>query len=174
MKSLTLAVVAAAVAGSAVGQEHRELGAHLHGVGHLAVAFEGRAVLMQLVVPGADIVGFEHAATSTEERAAVDAAVAMLARPLDLFVLPAGAGCSVSRASAELEIEGAAGGQHTEFHAEYELDCADPGAVERIEFAYFARFPNAQEIEVELVTSRGARAFEVVRGTPVLDLRGQI
>ncbi len=54
------------------------------------------------------------------------------------------------------------------------MTCANVGALDRIDFAYFSHFPNAKEIEVELVTARGARAFEVEREAPILDLRGQI
>ena len=65
--------------------ETRELDAHEHGHGAFNIAFEGDKVLMELEAPGADIVGFEHAATSAEDRAAVDAAIADLAKPLQLF-----------------------------------------------------------------------------------------
>jgi len=54
---------------------------------------------MELHAPGADIVGFEYSAETAQDRAKVDAAVAMLARPLDLFALPEAAGCSVAQAS---------------------------------------------------------------------------
>ncbi|MFD3191935.1 DUF2796 domain-containing protein [Sedimentitalea sp. HM32M-2] len=190
-----IAVVTVILATPSMAQEHRELGAHEHGVGQLDIAIEGERVSLELHAPGADIVGFEHHAESAEDRAAVDDAVAILARPLALFVLPAAAECSVVEASAELEAEGhdehdaheeyedehaeADGheneeGGHTEFHAEYALDCAQPSAIERIEFAYFETFPNAREIELQLVTDTGAKAFEIERDTPVLDLAGQI
>jgi len=169
---------------------------------------------MELHAPGADIVGFEYKAKTAEDRAKVDAAVATLARPLDLFALPAAAGCSVVQASASLESEedhddhghedhaddhdhakhGEEGhtdedhtahqkdhdhdhddhakeANHTEFHAEYLLNCADPAQVTLVTFAYFDSFPNALELEVQIVSDRGATAFEVVRDAPTLDLR---
>ena len=64
------------------------------------IAAEGSDVLMELEVPGADIVGFEYAAKTDADRKAVDAAVTTLATPLDLFVLPSAAGCSVAEARA--------------------------------------------------------------------------
>lgn len=63
---------------------------------------------------------------------------------------------------------------HTEFHAEYLLECANPAAIEKIDFAYFATFPNAQEVEVQIVTDTGAASFEVERDAPMLDLRGKL
>jgi hypothetical protein len=184
--------VAAAVAlgATSVGaraEEHRELDAHEHGVGQLEVAFEGTTVAIELHAPGADIVGFEHHPETPEDKAAVDRAVATLASPLSLFVVPAGAGCSVTEAEARLigeehehEEEHAEAehadehGEHSEFRASYALSCDDPAAITRIEFAYFATFPNARELEIDLVSDKGAQHFEVERDAPVLDLEGVI
>lgn len=172
----------------AFADETRQLGAHEHGVGHLNIAFDGTQIAIELEAPGADIVGFEHAAESAEDRAAVEDAVARLARPLDLFIMPEAAACSVVQANAELESEAAhdehahddqahdehdhaAKATHSEFHAEYLLTCADPSAAASITFAYFDAFPNALELEVQVVTEQGATAFEVGRDAPTLDLR---
>jgi hypothetical protein len=204
MKHLTLAAIATLAAATATAQESRELGSHEHGVGQLDIAFEGDRIAMELRAPGADIVGFEHAAESAEDRAALDAAVARLAGPLDLFRLPEAAGCAVLRASAQLvqdvhdHEEGHDDGDdhgdehgddhdhdhdeaaedhdaaHTEFSAEYLLTCADPAAIARIDFGYFEAFPNARELEVQLISDRGARGFEVERSAPFLDLAGLI
>ncbi len=186
----------------AFAHESREMGAHEHGVGELNIAVEGDTVAIELRAPGADIVGFEYVAESAGDRAAIDAAVATLAKPLDLFVLPAAAECSVIQASAELESDGAHEGHnheehaeahdqdehghddhahdehaapeagHSEFHAEYVLTCGNPGALSEITFAYFDTFENARELEVQIVTASGAQAFEVERDDPTLDLRG--
>lgn len=198
MKLLPIFILSAVVAGPAFAQETRQLDAHEHGVGQLDIAFDGAQVAMELHAPGADIVGFEYGAESAVDRAAVDTAVATLARPLDLFVLPDAAGCSVVSASAGLESEEDHDGHgddhadgehshddhaekgheehadetsHTEFHAEYLLTCADPSAVTDITFAYFDAFPNAVEVEVQLLSEAGATSFEVERGAPTLDLR---
>lgn len=177
-------------------EETRQLESHEHGVGELNIALDGMTVAMELHAPGADIVGFEYTAQSAEDRNAVDSAVAMLAKPQELFVLPGSAECTVTQASAGLESEEDhdehdddheehaedeehhdeheehAGENHTEFHAEYLLTCANPSAIDKIEFAYFKAFENARELEVQIVTNTGAQAFEVNRDEPTLDLRG--
>ena len=186
MKLLPLIALAVATTTPVFAEKTRQLDAHEHGVGQLDIAFDGKQISMELHAPGADIVSFEYAAESAEDRAKVDAAIAMLARPLDLFVLTEAAGCTIVQASAELESEegqadhedddhqeknvGEAG--HTEFHAEYLLACADPGAVTEITFTYFDAFPNALEVEVQLISNKGATSFEVERDAPTLDLRG--
>lgn len=191
-----LPLVLALLATPALAQESRQLDSHEHGVGELNIAVEGETVAMEFHAPGADIVGFEYAAENADDRAAIDAAVATLARPMDLFVFPAAAECSVVQASAELESdenhdehdehdEGhheehddahdedhADEAGHTEFHAEYMLTCGNPDAISGITFAYFDTFENARELEVQIISVSGAQAFEVERDDPSLDLRG--
>ena len=196
-----LPLILAICAAPAAAQQSRQLDAHEHGVGELNIAFDGSRIAMELHAPGADIVGFEYEAESAEDRAAVDAAIALLARPQEIFVLPAAAECTVTHASAALEGEDndehgeddhdASGSEthedhaedehadhdeneerHTEFHAEYLLTCSNPDAITGIEFAYFDLFENARELEVQIVTSSGAQAFEVERDAPSLDLSG--
>lgn len=212
---ITLSLLATLAANTALAETTRQLDAHEHGVGALNIAIAGTTLEMEFHAPGADIVGFEHAASSAEDRAAVDHAVATLARPLDLFQLPAAAECSVTEARAALEAEEAhddhdedhaeehaeehgheehehehqeheheheheehahedhaEGDSHTEFHAHYVLTCATPEALDQITFAYFDQFENARELEVQLVSANGAKAFEVLRDQPILDLRG--
>lgn len=168
-----LFIFAASVVGA---EETRQMEAHAHGVGQLDIAFEGNKIAMALHAPGADIVGFEYVAESAGDRAKLDQAVATLARPLDLFILPAAAACSVVHASASLDSEEghdehAQEEYHTEFHAEYVLNCADPAQATLITFAYFDTFPSALELEVQVISDRGATAFEVERDAPTLDLR---
>lgn len=186
----------------ALSEDSRHMDAHEHGVGALNIAFDGGSVSMEFHAPGADIVGFEHPAHDAEDRAAIDAAVAMLARPMELFQFPDAAECTVTQASAALESahqehhedheadheahdehaheEHAEADHddhtddegHTEFHAEYALTCGEPSALTGMTFAYFDVFENARELDVQLVSPAGAQAFGVERAEPRLDLRG--
>lgn len=65
-----------------------------------------------------------------------------------------------------------AGGSHTEFHAEYEFTCTNMDALTNISFPYFEQFPNALELEVQVITTKGAMAYEVERDEPELALEG--
>jgi hypothetical protein len=181
-----VASVAAAPAFAAEG--HRELGAHEHGRGTLNIAVEGTKVTMELEVPGADIVGFEHTAKTRRELAAVDKAKAQLSAPLGLFALPASAACRVTEAKVEVEIgehdhdaKAAEGSKpaaksegHSEFHAEYALECANPGNMTAIEFGYFRAFAGAEKLTVNVITPKGQSKFEVTRTSPSLSLAGMI
>ena len=215
MKTLPFFVLVVLAGSPVLAEETRQHDSHEHGVGQLDIALDGQQIAIELHAPGADIVGFEYAAESDEDRAAVDAAFTQLARPLDLFGLPAAAECTVVKASAELESEEehAEHGHseeehadqddhsdddhkdedheghddhdehkhsedeheeagHSEFHAEYLLTCADPAAISEMKFAYFEVFKNALELEVQVISDAGAKAFEVERDNPTLDMTG--
>ena len=70
---------------------------HEHGVGQLSIAIEGAEVEIELVVPGADAVGFEHAARTDRERKAVVAATEKLKEAKRLIRLTSGAHCHVEK-----------------------------------------------------------------------------
>lgn len=184
-----LPLLVAVLATPALAEKTRQLDSHEHGVGELNISVGGTTVALDFYAPGADIVGFEYTAETAEDRAAIDLAVAILARPLELFIMPPAAECSVTQASAKLESEEkhheneenhthghdedhAEKVSHTEFHAEYTLICGNPDALSEISFAYFDAFENARELEVQIVSASGAQAFEVKRDVPTLDLRG--
>ena len=75
-------------------QDTRQMDAHVHGTGELQIAIEGQTVAMDITVPGADIVGFEHAPGSDADHAAIDAALAQFADAFALFTVEGDAGCS--------------------------------------------------------------------------------
>lgn len=107
MKRIAMTALAGLVAPMAMADEQRELGAHVHGVSQLELAVEGDQLTLALRAPGADITGFEHAAESAEDKAAVADALALLARSEAIFAFPEAAGCVLVEANAELEGEGA-------------------------------------------------------------------
>lgn len=198
------AAVLAVTAPVAVKAEegHRELGAHVHGHGTLNLAIEDNRVSMELEAPGMDIVGFEHAATSDDQKAAVDKAKALLGKPLGVFALPAAAGCTLASSDVAIEAEhhndgdaddhdhdakeGAADHDHddhdghdhdahaghNQFHATYAFDCTNPGELTAITFDYFKHFAGAQGLTVNVVTAKGQNKYEVSRDKPTLDLGG--
>ncbi len=197
MKPLPIIAITTLIAGPMIAEETRHADSHEHGVGELNIAFEGNAVALKLHAPGSDIVGFEYAAKSDEDHAAIDAAIAKLSNFDNLVAVPANAGCNIFDAHAALESEDEHDdhkedhddhgdhdddkhddhadqedeAEHTEFHVEYSLECTNPNALAEMTFTYFTTFPNALELEVQAITAKGSGAFEVERDTPTLDLR---
>ena len=206
----------AMIAAPATAQTERQLEAHEHGHGTLNMAVEGKTLHIELEVPGFDIVGFEHEATSAEDRQAIETARKDLSQPAMLFVPSAEANCTVVSAKVELH-EGGDGDDHdhgkkedhdaghdhdddhageehasddhdhdkdhghdeehaghTEFHAQYSFSCERIDAVTTVAFPYFERFPNAEELDVTLITDKGQTAFEVTRGDPSISIQGMM
>ena len=102
MKTLT-SIIFFIIASPVFSEDARQLNAHEHGIGVLNIAIEAPLVVMEFHAPGADIVGFEYAAKSDADLAAISAALKTLEAPLDLFVLPKGARCAVQEVQVELE-----------------------------------------------------------------------
>lgn len=109
---LALTAASAFAADGHKHEEHRQLGAHVHGHGKLQIAVKGQTVAMEFEAPAFDIVGFGHAPETKKEKATLKAAMAKLKAPLTLFVPNAEAGCKVAK--AEIEIHGPLGEAHEE------------------------------------------------------------
>jgi len=118
----TISLVALIAAMPAFAEETRALDAHEHGVGVLNIAIDGTTVVMEFEAPGADIVGFEYVAESDADLAAIDAAVATLSAPLDLFVMPADAACSVDEHDHDAHAEDDHDEHDHDAHAEDDHD----------------------------------------------------
>lgn len=156
--------------------ETRSAHAHEHGHGILNIAIEGDRVLMELEVPGADIVGFEHEPESESDKAAVKAAQEKLRDGAALFRFD-GTACRYEDAHLEdrHEDHGTTGShaeaEHSEFHVAYEITCDDTARISGIAFPFFAAFPNSEELDVTVIGETGQFHFEVERGAPNITLK---
>jgi hypothetical protein len=176
----SLSIVLSIVTSTAAAQS-----AHVHGEGRVNIAIDGNRIFMALEIPGADIVGFEHEARSSDEKAAVARAIAQLGDPMQLLRFEADADCELRTANAATEGEPEEhakheGEEHAEqedeeehgtFVAEYEFECANIGALGFIEFIYFSLFNNAQSLDIVLIDGNGQRRTEIDRANPVLRLK---
>ena len=187
-KAFVFAGVVTCIAFSASAEEHRQLGAHVHGHGRLNIAIEDKTVSIELEVPGADIAGFEHEASTPAQKATIENAKAKLAGGLSLFTPSAAANCAQKSANVSIEAEHgdehehhAEGGKaaqeeeshhHSEFHAEYAFECQSPVQLTSMTFDYFKAFPAARELDVSLISPKGQSSYEVKREKPTLDLTG--
>jgi hypothetical protein len=99
--AMTSLVILAALPAFAEEAQHRQLGPHVHGQGTLDIAVEGNKIEMELIAPGMDIVGFEHVATTDDQKAAVEKAKAKLTDVLGVFKLPDAAKCKTETVNVE-------------------------------------------------------------------------
>lgn len=143
--------------------ETRQAAAHIHGHGMMNIAIEGNNVIIELEVPGMDILGFEYQPVSDADKQAVKSAISKLSDPDNVFTLPkdaackagppevnAGAGHDHEEGHEEHEEEPEA--EHMEVHAAYELTCTRPEALSSIKLNLFSHFPSLKEIGIQAVT----------------------
>lgn len=184
-------------ASSAHAETKRELGPHVHGHGKLDMALEGKKLLIELEAPAADIVGFEHAPSSDAEKKTAEKAHALLSEPLKLFVVPSAAGCKKISANIKRVVEDHHDGdghaekdhdhdkhkgekhdgdhaeaQHSEYHANYTLECSAPAKLSTVTFKYFSTFKNARELEVQFIAPKGQSSYEATSKSPTITLKG--
>ncbi len=84
---------------------YRDHGAHVHGVGHLNIAVDGDLLLIELISPAMDLLGFEHAPRTETQRQTIEATRAQLQAPEQLFTPTPAAGCVASVIELDLDLD---------------------------------------------------------------------
>jgi hypothetical protein len=175
--------------------EHRQHGAHVHGIAALNLALEGQEVHIELDSPAANIVGFEHAPSSEADHAALDKAVALLKDGDRLFRFNEGAGCRMESAKVTSELleeehedhehekrEGHTGEKHEDAHDEHEhagethsdieaayhFECAAPGKLTQLTVEIFEAFPVTERLNVQYVIESKQGAAELTASSHVI------
>ncbi|QFT73836.1 DUF2796 domain-containing protein [Ruegeria sp. THAF33] len=156
---------------------------HQHGSGQLEIVFADTEFTLSLRVPSIDIIGFETPVASDDDRTRVAIAISELSKPLDLFVVPPDAVCFTASANVILthDIPGQqdnageggtsfATGEHSEFQADYVVQCQDMDALTTMEFAYFQRFSGTEKLNVRVGSGAATSAHEITRAASSLDM----
>lgn len=189
MKAVTLLLAAAAFGAQANHDEHESHshGAHEHGHGHLNLVLDGNQLMIELQAPAADLVGFEHAANTDEEKAQYAKAVARLQQPDTLFRFDPAAGCKLTQQELQTAKEDhdhdhehehehehehdKADGAHDEHHhddaghadmgAMYTYTCATPAKLTGLEATLFSLYPSLEKLSVQGILPTGQTAAEL-------------
>jgi Protein of unknown function (DUF2796) len=112
---------------AALAEERRQMGVHEHGHGALNMALDGQSLEIELRVPGADIVGFEHEARSDADKTALDKAKAALAQPIALFGIPKSAGCELENSFVHYTKDPEHAAHHEAHHDRHAEDAGHAG-----------------------------------------------
>ncbi len=162
----------------------RQMEAHEHGHGELMMVHEGNDVMIELNLPGADVVGFEHSPETEEQKHAVASAIAKLRNASEIFILPEKAQCRFDEVHASSpfggdddehghdedhekekhdeeshekhEEEG-----HAEFVAEYHIHCGAPQHFKSLDVKLFKAFPSLEEIDYKMLVPNGQHGGEL-------------
>jgi len=186
----TLAI-AQAIAVHVVGAgEHRQHGAHEHGVAHLNVAVEGNNLVIELFSPAANIVGFEHHPKTKAQKIQVEEAREKLGAAEMLFKLPTQAQGRLVSSNVDTNIDSDSAdtsyqheeadvhdkdeqnahdhhkdahehARHSDFKAQYQFFCDTPEKLAYLDVMLFQIFPGIEHIEAQILTDTGQSAKEL-------------
>ena len=159
------------------------LSAHEHGHGELMIAQDGQELVVELHLPGADVVGFEHHPQTHEQEHAVEEAVKRLKETKHWLLFSQTADCRVEDMHVSSPLasdpddhkdghddhsgdhkDEHAEDTHAEFKAEYHFHCDAPGKLNGFEIGLFKVFPSLEEIEYQAIVSRGQFGGELNAG----------
>lgn len=123
MKPSILAVVIGMIVSTnaLANEEFRSHGAHVHGQVEVNIAQDGQELLVEVTAPGADVVGFEHAPETTEQKKVLEQAIAQLNKPDELFSFN-NASCTLKFKSVTNSLEGDHDEHEGHDHAEHGHD----------------------------------------------------
>ncbi len=157
--------------------EHRKHDSHEHGVAQLNIVWEGNTLHLELESPAMNIIGFEHMPGNSEQRAAVEHAVAELEKGSALFTFSADASCRLVEARVESalmdkghqEHEAGDADSHADFDVSYRFICGQPDLLDRLAVGLFRLFPGTEELEVQLISDRGQKRAHMTPSNPDLE-----
>jgi len=153
--------------------------AHVHGVGKLDVALDGKTLSLHLDSPLVNLIGFEHAAKSTKDKQAAQDMARTLRNAATVFVTTPSAECKVSgvqlvSAAIEPVLLGEAAVSktskpaghedhdgHADMDADFSFQCAYPERLQRIDVKLFEAFKGFNSIDVQLVTPKRQGAVKL-------------
>lgn len=175
----------------------QSLDSHVHGASELNIARSGNELQVEFISPAFNLLGFERAPETEQERARFDAVSAQLESGTWLFGSALQA-CQMEVVSLELpafsshdhdhesehhehehndadheehaEHHHEEAGTHADFHVEYRFSCPEPPPAD-LEILAFDQFPGIAEITVQWITDQGQGLAELTAGNTLLQLR---
>ena len=165
--------------------KHRELGAHEHGAAELTVALSGNEVAINLQTPAFNVLGFEYAPKSDDEKGLLEESVAVLEAG-SLMQMNSDAQCTLTSATIQVDIadeehedeeyedeehsdDAHEEETHSDIDVSYTLDCQQPDIIESLDAsALFEQFPNFEGIAVQWISDTQQSAANLTPEDPLL------
>lgn len=127
-----------------------QLGAHVHGAASLTLVLEGNELQLALQSAAFNIVGFEQAPTTAEQKQEVALALDNLAQG-SWFTLNSDANCEIQGGDANTDLTEPGYSGHGDFYANISLLCQRPALLQHIELGLFTLTPSLEKIAVQWV-----------------------
>ena len=107
----------------AASAAERQLDAHDHGHSRVNIALSGNDVLIELISPAANVIGFEHAPKTEDDHALIDAAVEQFGHGDEVFLMSDAAQCV--QQDTDIESSLLEDADHDDHHDEHDDDAHD-------------------------------------------------
>ena len=128
------------------------LSAHEHGLSKMNIVQDHHKLLIEIEMPGHDVVGFEYKAKTNEDKNKVKQALMLLKNPINVIKIPIKAKCDLKDSHSHIIAEK----NHTEFRAEYSFVCKDIDEVKTIGINIFENFKNSEKIDLNVVGEKSS------------------
>ncbi|MCC5826445.1 DUF2796 domain-containing protein [Alkalimonas sp.] len=132
--------------------EFTQLGAHVHGEALLTFVLEGNEAILALQTAAYNIVGFEHAPSTDEQKREVQAALSMLSKG-SWFELNRDTGCQVEQADASTDLTRSGHQNHGDFYANFTLLCHNPARLQYLDLSLIQLMPALERVQVQWVVN---------------------
>ena len=154
-------------------EEKHEHGVHEHGRATLTVAWSNKDLAIDLQTPAYNILGFEYAPSTTEEKKRVIECVEAL-KTEGLIEPSAEAKCAIIAADVQTGFGAENKSKeektnHSDFDVFYTVKCQNPDALKAINTGgLFAAFSNLTTLQVQWISDRGQSAQTLTPKHPIL------
>ena len=194
---LAIALSPKLVAETSTTKDYRTLESHQHGLAELKILLEANRVQIEFESPAFNLVGFEHKASSLQEKKVVKNATALLESPTRLIAF-GGSACSPEatqidassvsneeeehehEAEHDHEAEHQHEGEHAHEHktetshadiiARYSFSCENNSDLSYIEINFFRLFSGLEKVKALWVGETGQGAMQLTASNRRLDL----
>ena len=146
--------------------------AHVHGSGKMTLVAMDNQLMIEMEIPGFDIVGFEHQPSTDEQKQRVKTAIALLESSESNISFPADANCKpdgTGKVETALDTDEHHEkehhddhhthhedvSEHSEFHIIYNFTCEDMSELTYVEVLSFGQFANMEKLTAQAATESG-------------------
>jgi hypothetical protein len=146
------------VGSQSIADEFRSRGVHEHGSATVDIAVQDGTLDIALHSPAINVIGFEHAPRSAEEKSALAQANRVFTSPQGLFSIPPGAACastSVTLMPITYEHDGdddKPNAPHADYDVSYRFRCAHAEQLGWIDVRLFEQMKGMRKIVANVVT----------------------
>ncbi|MEQ1721594.1 MAG: DUF2796 domain-containing protein [Pseudobdellovibrio sp.] len=166
--TIGLIVSVSVFAGNKHKHSHREHGAHSHGSGTLAIAFDNVKGKVDLKIASESIFGFEHVAKNAKDKKIVgEALVKLESKITEMLVFDSSLKCMISKDKIEVVQEG----KHSDIVASYNVVCEKSPVGTELTFNFQMQFPKIKDLDVQVIADNVQKSVEASKNYTKLLLK---